>query len=193
LVFAQYREASYSTSLSNNRWYHVAFTYKSGEGIKLYVDGKQVSSVSQSGFIQSSAQPVYIGWFDFFKGKIDEVKIYPTRLTSQQISQDYLQSASGLSNSLSLIVGSVQNSDTIEHEVIPNDSVTHSTSKASNSIALMTAALASTDLIVNQPIRYLASDDENLIISCARADNDPYPESEAEVRLVRNYLVLRLR
>jgi hypothetical protein len=90
--YAAYSEATYGTALSLNRWYSVALTYKDGEGIKLYVDSRQVASASQSGFVQRSFQPVYIGWFGYFRGKIDEVNIYPARLTSSQISQNYIAS-----------------------------------------------------------------------------------------------------
>ena len=86
-----YKEASYGTALSLNQWYHVAFTYKEGEGIKLYVNGVQRATASQSGAIQRSAQPVYIGWFDYYKGRVDQVKMYPVRRTAQQISLDYTQ------------------------------------------------------------------------------------------------------
>jgi hypothetical protein len=88
-----YKEARYDKSLGLNKWYHVAFTYRSGEGIRLFVNGVQVTSQYHSGTIQRSEQPVYIGWFDHYQGTVDEVRIYSVRRTPQQIKQDYSESA----------------------------------------------------------------------------------------------------
>ena len=109
--------ARYGTALSLNRWYSVALTFKDGEGIKLYVDGRQVASASQSGFVQRSVQPVCIGWFDYFRGRIDEVKIYPVRLKSGQISQNYI--ASQISSMLASESAN-QSPETIQSENVSN-------------------------------------------------------------------------
>jgi uncharacterized repeat protein (TIGR02543 family) len=95
-----YQEVGYNTPLSTGVWYHVVLTYKSGDRLKLYLNGQLVaqSSSTLSGNIQASQdKPLYIGCrFDggYFKGKIDEVRIYPKALTANQISQSYLQTVS---------------------------------------------------------------------------------------------------
>jgi hypothetical protein len=104
---------AYSTTstytLSRNTWYHVVMTYKDGVGISLYVNGVLRSSSSASGIIQSGAsmgpylgqntpEPLYIGWYSGFKGRIDEVRIYPKALSQQQISQRYGETRYGSSS-----------------------------------------------------------------------------------------------
>jgi hypothetical protein len=112
----------FSGQIQTGRWYHVAFTYRSGtEGLRLYVDGRRVASTPHSGYIQRSVQPLYIGWFSYFKGMIDEVQIYPRRLTAEQILQDYQQSRNGLSTSSTIVSEEIQAGDTWTCHVIPND------------------------------------------------------------------------
>ncbi|MHA1423317.1 MAG: LamG-like jellyroll fold domain-containing protein [Candidatus Thorarchaeota archaeon] len=72
-------------------WHHIAGTYD-GSTIRLYVDGVEKSSGSVSGPIQTSSTPLYIGNKpfssypgDFFKGIIDEVRIYNRALLHQEI------------------------------------------------------------------------------------------------------------
>jgi Concanavalin A-like lectin/glucanases superfamily len=74
-----------------NTWVHLAATYD-GARLRLYVNGSQVASRSRSGAIQTSASPLRIGgnsvWGEFFKGTIDEVRIYNRALTREEILTD---------------------------------------------------------------------------------------------------------
>jgi hypothetical protein len=74
-----------------NNWSHLAMTYD-GSTLRLYVDGTQVSSRAITGNIAASAQPLRIGgnavWGEYFKGLIDEVRIYRRALTPAQIQSD---------------------------------------------------------------------------------------------------------
>ena len=78
-------------ALPVNNWSHLAMTYD-GSTLRLYVDGTQVSSRAISGTIAASAQPLRIGgnavWGEYFKGLIDEVRIYRRALTPAQIQSD---------------------------------------------------------------------------------------------------------
>ena len=86
-------------------WHHIAGTYD-GSTIRLYVDGVEKASGSVSGPIQTSSTPLYIGnkpfssySGDFFKGIIDEVRIYNRALLHQEINDtmsNELPAASGL-------------------------------------------------------------------------------------------------
>jgi len=64
---------------NTGEWYHVACTYKSGEGIKLYRNGVLDDSIAASGTINPSTVPVSIGRRPdntrYLNGALDEVRI----------------------------------------------------------------------------------------------------------------------
>jgi PKD repeat protein len=78
-------------SLGTSTWVHLAATFD-GKTQKLYVNGSQVASQAQSGSLQTSDGALRIGgnssWGEFFKGKIDEVRIYNRALTVNEIQAD---------------------------------------------------------------------------------------------------------
>jgi hypothetical protein len=78
--------------ISTTDWTHLATTY---DGItqRMYVNGVQVSSRAQTGSIVAGDQPLRIGGNasfagEFFKGLIDEVKVYNRALTAAEIAAD---------------------------------------------------------------------------------------------------------
>jgi hypothetical protein len=77
--------------LAANTWTHVALTYD-GAAMRLYVDGTQVATRSQTGAITASSGVLRIGgnapWGEYFQGLIDEVRIYNRALTQAQIAAD---------------------------------------------------------------------------------------------------------
>lgn len=109
--------------LSPNRWYHIAaiFDGQSAEKIKLYVNGRLESvstSTSIGSSIQSSAHPVTIGkkageMAEFFKGTIDEVRIFNTALTADQLQKMVYQEiqAHGQSVRGLIIPKNIENTD----------------------------------------------------------------------------------
>ena len=74
-----------------NTWTHLALTYD-GTTLRLYVNGKQASTVAQAGTILASTSPLQIGgdsfFGQFFDGTLDEIRVYNTPLTQAQISAD---------------------------------------------------------------------------------------------------------
>jgi hypothetical protein len=74
-----------------NSWIHLAATYN-GTRQRLYVNGIRVASRPQSGSIQTSSWPLRFGgnvvWGEFFKGLIDEVRLYNRALTQAEILID---------------------------------------------------------------------------------------------------------
>jgi chitodextrinase len=80
-----------TTPLTVNSWSHLALTYD-GSTLRLYVNGVQVSSLSQPGAIAASTNPLQIGgdstFAQFFTGTIDEVRVYNTALNQSQIQTD---------------------------------------------------------------------------------------------------------
>jgi hypothetical protein len=85
------RSATGANSLPPNAWSHLAATYN-GTTLLLYVNGTQVASASISGSIPVSSNPMRVGgnavWGEYFSGRIDEVRVYNTSLTSAQIQTD---------------------------------------------------------------------------------------------------------
>ncbi len=80
---------------SAGTWHHVAGTYD-GSDMKIYVDGFEVATMEASGLIGITQDPLYIGTKsenvdplqhpgDYFKGKLDDVRVYSYALSSTEI------------------------------------------------------------------------------------------------------------
>jgi hypothetical protein len=84
------REASH-TALPLNAWTHIATTYD-GAAMRFYINGQLVATRSQTGNIAVGNQPLRIGGNnvsgEFFKGLIDEVRIYNRPLSASEITAD---------------------------------------------------------------------------------------------------------
>ncbi|MFB3819286.1 MAG: LamG-like jellyroll fold domain-containing protein [Candidatus Methylomirabilales bacterium] len=81
------REAS-GPALPLNAWSHLASTYD-GTTLRLYVNGVQRAQVAAGGAIATSSGVLRLGgnslWGEFFRGKIDEVRIYNRVLGAGEI------------------------------------------------------------------------------------------------------------
>ena len=79
------------TKLTLNTWTHVAETYD-GTTIRLFVNGVQVATKAQTGPLVTSTQPLRFGgdalWAEWFKGMLDELRVYDHALTAAQIQSD---------------------------------------------------------------------------------------------------------
>jgi hypothetical protein len=79
------------TDLELNVWTHLAFTFD-GQVMRLYVNGTEVSTTAVTGVTAVSNGPLRIGgnsvWGEYFRGIIDEVRVYNRALTSAEIGQD---------------------------------------------------------------------------------------------------------
>ncbi|AWA31312.1 hypothetical protein HYN48_15100 [Flavobacterium magnum] len=81
-----------STALDLKRWYHVAASYSSSGSLLLYLNGKLVSSVAASGSLPTTTSKFTIAktsgaLTNFFKGYIDEIRVFNTQLTADQIQK----------------------------------------------------------------------------------------------------------
>ena len=80
-----------TANLANNTWTHLATTYD-GATLRLYVNGVQVASKAQTGSLATSASPLTIGGDpldgQYFKGRIDEVRVYRAALSQSEIQAD---------------------------------------------------------------------------------------------------------
>jgi hypothetical protein len=76
------------TSLPANTWSHIASTYD-GTTLRLFVNGAQAASTAASGALPVSSAPLRIGgnalWGEFFKGRIDEIRVYNRALSQAEI------------------------------------------------------------------------------------------------------------
>jgi PKD repeat protein len=80
------------TPLSVNKWTHLAVTYN-GQYQRLYVNGVEVAAQPQTGAIVNYSNGVLrIGgtsiWNEFFKGRIDEIRIYNRALSASEVQSD---------------------------------------------------------------------------------------------------------
>jgi len=80
---------AYTDRILNTDWHHVAATYD-GATMKIYVDGVLKASDANTGSLKSSPSDVMIGKqgsINPYKGIIDEMLVYGTVLTEEQINQ----------------------------------------------------------------------------------------------------------
>jgi hypothetical protein len=80
-----------TTTMVANVWTHLAVTYN-GTTLRLFVNGTLVRSQSASGAAITTTGALRIGgnsfWGEYFKGLIDEVRIYNRALTATEIQRD---------------------------------------------------------------------------------------------------------
>ncbi len=88
-----------STSIDSNIWTHVAAIYEAShptEKLRVYINGVKVGSLNTGGTIGSSLQNTSLNFtigrkpgvsLDYFKGAIDEVRVFDIALTDSQLGQ----------------------------------------------------------------------------------------------------------
>jgi glucose/arabinose dehydrogenase/PKD repeat protein len=91
------RWARGSSALALNGWTHVATTYD-GTTIRLYVGGVQVGTQAQTGALVAGTGPLRFGgdavWPEWFKGALDEIRVYNRALTGSEIQADMTRAVS---------------------------------------------------------------------------------------------------
>jgi hypothetical protein len=79
------------STIAVNAWTHVAVTYD-GSNLRIYVNGVLSNSAPKTGTIAASSYPLSIGgdrlYAQYFKGTIDEVRIYNRALNQTEIQTD---------------------------------------------------------------------------------------------------------
>lgn len=88
--------ASWTGTITPNRYYHVVGTYD-GSAIRLYLDGELVAEVPHAGEIAYLGGGVNIGGhishsyygpgYNWFQGAIDEVAIYPYAMSADEVAR----------------------------------------------------------------------------------------------------------
>ena len=78
-----------AASINNNQWSHVVETYD-GNNIKLYINGQLANQKALTGSIINTSYEFKIGKnTSYFPGLIEDVAIYNTALSTDEISQIY--------------------------------------------------------------------------------------------------------
>jgi hydrogenase maturation factor HypE len=77
-----------TAALPTYAWTHLAFTYD-GAAMRMFVNGVQVSTTALTGVMPIGAGALRIGgngvWGEYFRGAIDEVRIYNRALSAAEI------------------------------------------------------------------------------------------------------------
>lgn len=85
------RVAQGTTTLTASTWTHVAGTYD-GTTVRLFINGVQVATRAAGGAISTSTGALRIGgsslWGEFFRGRLDEIRIYNRALSAAEITSD---------------------------------------------------------------------------------------------------------
>jgi hypothetical protein len=80
-----------ASRLKAHRWTHLAITWD-GRSMRLYRNAREVARAPLKGTISSSGRPLRIGgnrlWSEFFKGTIDDVRVYDRALRASEIAGD---------------------------------------------------------------------------------------------------------
>jgi len=124
------------TNIPLDVWSHVVCTYKSGEGLSIYINSELRVNSPLTGNISIGPEspssiygrPVFIGFdgswasYRWFAGSLDEVMIYPRALSSSQVLQRYLETKQGLSSNSTIVAEGTLETGTWICRVTPNDS-----------------------------------------------------------------------
>ncbi|WP_353088554.1 LamG-like jellyroll fold domain-containing protein [Flavobacterium sp.] len=99
---------TFGTALNTSQWYHVAATFGGGM-LSLYLNGNLVASQAATGSIASDTSKLTLGKnplsaTNYFKGKIDEVRVFNSDLTATQIQRMVYQE---IQNSSSQVRGTI--------------------------------------------------------------------------------------
>ncbi len=177
-------------NLQLNTWYHIALTYKSGEGVKLYLNGELVGErAGVSGALEDSlGEPVYIGRLvEPFNGLIDEVAIYSYTQSAQQIANSYQNMIGGSSSSASFIpIGIGTPDDTLTGQVVPTDSYVEGATRSASVTLKNSPPIASNLMIYPLRDRNYRLDTESLTAAYQYTDLDGDLELGTQIRWYLN-------
>lgn len=110
-----WRSVTYATGVDLTQWHHYVGTYD-GSTIRLYVDGVQVASTPRTGAINADSGNLMLGRDDgysrYFKGALDDVRIYSAALSSGNIEELYQQGESAMAGMAATSSGFVESIST---------------------------------------------------------------------------------
>jgi hypothetical protein len=113
--------------LSLNTWYHIVGTFDaSADETKIWVNGvlKKTTTTAFTNLVTTANDYINIGGrkgTSSFNGSIDEVRVYPYALSSEQIKQRYEDTKEGLTSSSKIVAEETAGGDNYMCQVTPND------------------------------------------------------------------------
>ncbi len=132
---------SYYRTTQLTSWHHVMFTYKSGVGLRIYFDGTQVAqnlNSARTGNIVDTDGPLEIAFNSGsdFAGILDEIRLYPSQMSSAFLSQRYQDTRDGSSDKSSMPAEDIVIGDIWVVQVTPNDGQQDGQTLLSNQITV---------------------------------------------------------
>ena len=125
-----------NTTLSQDTWYHVAFTFNSSTHLKIYIDGVEDNSNTTNipASIYDNTASLLIGALNdpvtqLHNGKIADVRIYDTDLSSTEVYELY----KGVDHRTNLIGQWLTNSDDVEDKAGTNDGTNNGSTYSTDS------------------------------------------------------------
>jgi hypothetical protein len=113
----QYHVLPGQNQLPVNEWTHLVVTYDGQYG-RLYMNGVEVAKGAEKSLIQASNGELRIGgnstWGAYFKGLIDEVRIYNRALTAAEVQYN-LKTAISVSNPPKFVMGDKNEEPWVEY------------------------------------------------------------------------------
>jgi hypothetical protein len=135
---------SYTLSSGATSWHHVVVTYQSGVGQRIYVDGTQraanLGSTLTGNLNATVGSPLQIGFggkTGNFVGSLDEIRIYPTAISSALVTQRYTETRNGQTQSSRMVDQATSVGDKWSCQVTPNDGLMDGTTRTSNTITIV--------------------------------------------------------
>ena len=146
---------------SVSQWTHLAGTYD-GAALRLYANGSLVSSQAQTGGIQVTNGALRIGgnnyWGEFFRGKIDEIRIYNRVLSASEIQTDMTTSVV-----TKLLVGNSSTTGSV------TDAISQNVAQAFKKTASVSGKVTSLRIYVN------SGSTSTRLVAGLYADNNGHP------------------
>ena len=187
----QWSTGIYSLNTDVTGWHHVVGTYKSGVGLRLYIDGVEVLSnlnPTITGNIVNTDGPFEVAFRSGsdFAGLVDEVRLYPYEISPFMVNQRYLETKDGSSSSSTTPAQDTQVGENWRCQVTPNDAITDGTtlnSATANIIDAFNAAPTASNAAIS-PLSPLTTDE--LVASYNYTDPEDHPEYDSIIQWYKN-------
>uniref|UniRef100_A0A7C4M0I6 Fibronectin type-III domain-containing protein n=1 Tax=candidate division CPR3 bacterium TaxID=2268181 RepID=A0A7C4M0I6_UNCC3 len=180
-LYFQIREGNGTTPFVNktysfiaNNWYHIVAVY-GDDNMNLYINGTLASNLPLSPttrtdeFIGGSDTEIYIGaglnntnYVEYFKGYIDDVKIYKTALTPEQIASNY---NAGTGNYKTIVSEQTALGQVWEACMTPNDGKEDGDTKCSDTTTI--SLIDNTDPVIGPRTNTPSSKSSNTMVKVA--------------------------